>query len=139
MLGAVSFSHDGARIISTTREAVQVWNAATGRELISLPGVFLGPASFSRDGATLVAPGEGVRVWDVARLTQPMDELARAACAQFFGPAGRQFTTDEIGADEGLIRAVWLQRRHTRDVCEDLASPHSNPTKMPSALHPPRE
>ncbi len=65
-VAAIAFSPDGQWLVSGNRDAVQVWESATGREVARLTRA--GPVNdvaFNPDGRSVVVGGPGaVRVWD---------------------------------------------------------------------------
>jgi|EP01046_Picozoa_sp_COSAG06_P044947 WD40 repeat protein len=68
---SVSFSPDGARIVSASDKTVRVWNAATGECELTLEGHSgaVRSACFSPDGARIVSSAsrdKTVRVWNAA-------------------------------------------------------------------------
>jgi WD40 repeat protein len=62
-LAAASASPSGRR--STVERVLRVWDAAGGRELLTVKGGY-GGAFFTPDGARLISGGKGVRIWDAA-------------------------------------------------------------------------
>jgi WD40 repeat protein len=72
--GQPAFSRDGRRVVTAYRQEVKVWDAATGREVLSLPlnpdagqlRPAVGALAFSPDGHRLYAAlHDGtVRYWD---------------------------------------------------------------------------
>ncbi len=134
---SASFSPDGTRIVTASDDnTARVWDAGSGRAIATLSGHEDGvvSASFSPDGTRIVtASGDTARVWDVRRLTQPMPELALAACTNFLSPDGRRFSALEIGADP-LIREVWLRDHgEDRDVCEGVPGASALEPRAPAA------
>ncbi|ANP47554.1 TIR domain-containing protein [Candidatus Viadribacter manganicus] len=128
-----ALSPDGARVVTTSNDRfARLWDAASGREIAILgdetDAAMVTWALFSPDGAQVVTSrfdlervnSPHTRVWNVRRLTQPLPELALAACANLLSPNGRRFSESEITGDP-LIREVWLRDgREDRDVCEGV-------------------
>src|SRR5262249_46733275 len=95
--GGVAFSPDGARLAAAVTLAdleqheldgsMTVWDAASGRPLLSLPGRHTGfpPLAFSPDGARIAAAGpllperSVVKVWDAATGQQRLSLRGHAA------------------------------------------------------------
>src|SRR5262249_12657030 len=66
---AVAFSPDGGRVASTSWKEARVWDAATGKKVLTLPGQagWATGVTFSRDGKRLATAGfQTVKVWDAA-------------------------------------------------------------------------
>jgi WD40 repeat protein len=74
----VCFSPDGKRLASGGgRGEVEVWDAQTGLELLTLNGAQL-RLCFSPDGRRLAsASGKAVKVWDASPLEKPPAEPAQ--------------------------------------------------------------
>jgi WD40 repeat protein len=66
-LNSVAYASDGQRIVSASDEGTKVWEAASGKELLSLPGR-ANTAAISPDGQRIVAGlWDGTaKVWDAA-------------------------------------------------------------------------
>jgi WD40 repeat protein len=111
-----SFSLDGTRMFIGT----EVWDTTTGIRLADLRGYADEYNRLSLDQNFLVAMNLTGHftgyLWDVSRLTQPWDELARDACNLLLGPAGRKFRAGDVTADP-LLRDYWGR---DRDVCEGV-------------------
>lgn len=62
------FSPDGSQILTTSRDAAQVWNVATWEAVtLSLPNHKVTTAAFSPDGLRIVTTGDGIaQLWSVA-------------------------------------------------------------------------
>jgi WD40 repeat protein len=111
VLGLV-FSPNGQRIATASYDdgTVRVWDAATGREMLTLRvpviGGFYGVA-FSPDGAQLAAAGQDgvVRVWDAVtgRITLNLKGHAGAVYSVAFSPDGSRIASG--GADQ--MAKVW--------------------------------
>jgi WD40 repeat protein len=109
--GTPVFSPDG-RLLATAARETRIWEVATGRVLIDLPGGSTDHAAFSPDGRRLaVALPDRLAVWDVG-LRKPVAEwpstdaalLAAAGIGPLtFGPDGRTLVT---GHTDGTI-LVW--------------------------------
>ncbi|HET7090119.1 MAG TPA: BMP family ABC transporter substrate-binding protein [Anaerolineae bacterium] len=100
---AVTFSPDGTRLATFSEDEItKVWDAITGRELLTLPGYF---AAFSPDGtrlATVVADG-AVKMWDAAtghELT--LAGRVEAGIGVDFSPDGMHLATAP-----GKVAKVW--------------------------------
>jgi RNA polymerase sigma factor (sigma-70 family) len=67
----VRFSPDGKRIASVGEDAIRIWNAETGEQLVALDGTGLGAnkVAFADAGKTLVVAGRparsGIQVWRI--------------------------------------------------------------------------
>jgi WD40 repeat protein len=114
-----AYSPVGRRIVTTDGVVtVSVWDSENGAMLATLKGNhgLIERARFSRDGGRIIAPSStGTDVWDVSRLTQPWQALARDACLNLLGPLQRRFSQADIAGDQ-LLRAEWPDAK--RDVCE---------------------
>jgi WD40 repeat protein/predicted Ser/Thr protein kinase len=89
------FSPDDRRVASASAEkAASIWDAATGEELLVLPGhqEAVRTVAFSRDGRWLITTGDDntARIWDVAeRAVSPRRRmLSRLPSLTFFGLNG---------------------------------------------------
>ena len=64
----MTFSPDGERLAASEGRTVRVWNAATGQEILTLPGLegFVTRMAYSPDGSRLAAASQdgSVKVWD---------------------------------------------------------------------------
>jgi WD40 repeat protein len=75
-IGDVQFSPDGKRVVSLSKEVIQLWDTATGKAAGTLtPAKDVGRLAFSGDGKLLAAAGESthVFVWDLAGPKQKAD------------------------------------------------------------------
>ncbi|UPT63828.1 MAG: hypothetical protein M0D54_04575 [Hyphomonadaceae bacterium JAD_PAG50586_4] len=102
---------------------VSLWSVRESRRVATLRGSF-SHGAFTPDGRNLVsvdfAPrqaGPNLRIWDIERLSQPLDVLARDACSTMLGATLRRFTQAEINNDQLLI-GTWPSRH--RDICEGV-------------------
>src|SRR6185436_14851781 len=84
---SVAFSPDGLRIIAGSRNA-KVWEAATGRELLTLRGhtKFISSVAISADGQRIITGSwdQTVGIWEAATTNQvaAWEAEERAAAAQ---------------------------------------------------------
>jgi len=119
MIGPVSFSPDGKRIVSGSidwtieeepwNQTIKVWDAATGAELMTLPGhdEMVETIDISPDGKRIVSGSyDGtIKVWDAANGAEVMTlrghKLVVAEVA--FSPDGRKIVS---GSSDGTIK-VW--------------------------------
>jgi len=74
-VGDVTFSPDGKRLASTSRDnSVKVWDAQTGQELLTVEGhsEYWNGVAFSPDGHRLAsgAAGGAVKIWDATPLPE---------------------------------------------------------------------
>jgi WD40 repeat protein len=120
---ALAFSSDGRLLAAGGAQGANVWDVLTGRWLASF-GKPTGSVAFGPTGRFLVAGGgsfvsqrnENTRrfdsvteVWDIARLTQPMQVLAQAACTALLARDMHRFSDIELAADS-VVRQIWGRR-----------------------------
>ena len=100
----IEFTPDGRRVAATgdIGSIVKLWNAATGDELLTLPGK--GAVAFSPDGDRLAAVGDGaITIWDATRLqsvdTPPVCTARgheKGLWSVAFHPDGKTFATSSM-------------------------------------------
>jgi WD40 repeat protein len=105
----LAFSPDGTRLAGTDTGRVHVWDADSGREVLTLEGPngsgLFGGVAFSPDGAQLAACGRDVLVWD-ARTRQQLLALrahTRDVSCVAFSPDGTRLAT---ASQDNTLR-VW--------------------------------
>jgi WD40 repeat protein len=108
-IASVAFSRDGARLITTGwSKKARVWDAATGKVLLTLTGPLAGQwtaafwtAAFSPDGSLIATAGadHNVRVWDTATGTEIALLVGHTSdvCHVCFSPDGRHILTTGYG------------------------------------------
>ncbi len=114
-VGAVSFSPDGARILSGSDDkSLRMWDAATGQPvgdpMTGHSGAVYSVA-FSPDGKELASGGydKNVRVWDTASLQplgSPLTGHDQPISEVYFGGDGRTIVSEEFLPDDskGMTR-----------------------------------
>jgi len=113
---AAVFHPDGSRIASGGRDRlVRLWDAATGEELVGLPGHsdYIYSLAFSPDGKSL-ASGSGdntVRLWDTAPLRTRYQARREAEALR---PEA-----------ERLVEQLWRQKSDSAGVVEALRADNS--------------
>jgi WD40 repeat protein len=111
-IGAVAFSRDGQRIASVINIAVnqmiagtskakgelKVWDAATGKEVLDVPGCL--SLAFSPDGKRILAasPDGAARVWDAVTGRELLALKGQTGFVQWvaYSPDGRHLATASI-------------------------------------------
>jgi WD40 repeat protein len=125
---SVAWSRDGKMIASTGDGSVKLWDAATGKELCSVPSR---PAityfaadlvAFSPDGRKMAAPGteNNVRIWDTTTF-QPVSDLKGhegEVWAVAFSPNGERLVSGALDCsvrvwDVATGRAMLVLKGHT--------------------------
>ncbi len=115
-LGPV-FSPDCRYVIgaSANRNAVRVWDRATGKVVKTFIGHAKPPTAFamSQDAARIISCADdfSVRLWDMASERQilKLDNLDKNIVSVAIAPDGKQFLT---GGADGFVRYEMRARRH---------------------------
>ncbi|MFY0575496.1 WD40 repeat domain-containing protein [Cystobacter fuscus] len=109
-----SFSPDGTRIATTSLDgSVHIWDAATGKLLVTLSGHATGPVEqvrFSADGTRVLTTyrKDIPRLWDAASgqlLAKPLGKSSMLQRARLSDDGSRLFTPDA----NGTIR-IWTPK-----------------------------
>ena len=109
---SVSLNPDGKRAVTGGWDkAVKVWDIATGKELITLPGAhekYITCVAFSPDGKQIVT-GDGsgeIKVWDAASVDKAMTSIRHGSSiwSVAFSPDGKQLIS--ASSEDKMIR-VW--------------------------------
>lgn len=136
-VSAIKFSPSGKLLVTATNknQLVKLWDAATGKELMTLTGepsdgsFFM---EFSPDGKLLVTGGSSspVTLWDSAKLTEPgRTELGRFEDGAFsvtFSPDGKSLFTgfhDLKIWDTSTCKELGTLRQLSDDVDVEVFSP----------------
>jgi WD40 repeat protein/tRNA A-37 threonylcarbamoyl transferase component Bud32 len=95
---AVAFSPDGSHVASTSWKEAKVWDAANGKEILTLPGQagWGTGVAFSRDGKRLATAGfRTVKVWDAVSGKELLSIRAHdyLVTGVAFSPDGRRLAT----------------------------------------------
>ena len=105
---SAGFSPDGSRIVGGFKDVIEVWQADTGAEILTLPNASRArSASFSPDGRWILAASSDkmARVWNASN-GDPGFELAghtRVVYAASFSPDGKRIVT----ASQDRSAKVW--------------------------------
>ncbi|MFC1536775.1 TIR domain-containing protein [Pseudomonadota bacterium] len=127
---SLAFSPDSSLIITGGVGGARIWDVRTGRLLTSLSKptanvAFTPDSRYVVMGGGVISKSTGpesesrtTEAWDVARLLQPMQELAAATCANFLGQDMHHFNEIEQIADP-LISEFWITGNdNKRSVCK---------------------
>jgi WD40 repeat protein/predicted Ser/Thr protein kinase len=122
-VAGAAFSPDGRWLVTTHSgrlPAVRVWNATTGEEVVSLPGVT--GVSWGPEGRSFAfVDGAAVKVWDPAR-GKEVQSLRRggdgAAHLLAWSPDGKRLFERTVGQEDGERIDVWdLSSGNRLDSC----------------------
>ena len=110
---SVAFSPDGKQIVSGSRDnTVQLWNAATGREIVTISRDFgewdyVQSIAFNPDGTQAASGSQNgiIELWDIAKGSKIMPFLGHSdgVCSVAFSPDGRQIVS---GSEDNTIK-LW--------------------------------
>ena len=97
---AVAWSPDGSRIAtSSSFDDLRVWDAVTGKELLSLErGHLVGSVSWSPDGSRIATGSDGVWVWDAVTGKELLSlERGRGFGSVVWSPDGSRIAAGSFG------------------------------------------
>ena len=110
------FSPDG-RLLASAGRSVQIWDAASGRQLIEPPGHrgAVRGVAFSPDGRSLASAGEDrtLRIWDLATLEDRQPLAADWYQMLTYSPDGRTLAVTGDGRGTQLVDTSTWQVRKT--------------------------
>jgi WD40 repeat protein len=99
-LNAVAYSPDGKRIVTSSSDnTAKVWDAGTGREILTLPGHthFVYRVAYSPDGKRIATGSwdKTAKVWDATtgRLLFTLEGHANLICGLAYSPDGKRIVT----------------------------------------------
>jgi WD40 repeat protein len=104
------FSSDGSRIATVSEGDATIWNAESGREIVTLHGdirLFVNSVAFSPDGTRLITASEDgtLRIWDSTNGREIGSRKFNAGInSATFSPDGNDVV---IAASKGNTAAVW--------------------------------
>jgi WD40 repeat protein len=132
VLTSMSYSPDGARIVTSSLPAAQVWDARTGKQITQLKGHgdYVNSAAFSPDGSRVVTVSKDgtARVWDALSGDQIFVLNGRTGDVRHatFSPDGSRILTSSVNNNASDNTAqVWdvesgaqMSLIHARCVCD---------------------
>ena len=98
---SVSFSRDGAKIVSGSTGGTTLWDAKTGRRVRSFPGHWVGAVKISSDGQRVFSITRRFIAWDVQT----------GKWLRMFSPPGEQVELNSISSDGRRLLAKGFQCR----------------------------
>jgi hypothetical protein len=106
---SAAFSRDGSRIVSSDRDKIYLWDAASGRPIQSFEGHAgdVHSVAFSPDGTRILSGSDDVtlKLWDAAsgQLLHSFDEHADTINSVAFSPDGTRILS---GSDDNTLK-MW--------------------------------